>query len=37
MEWYEKLFWYTALGVTTYASFKIIVGIRNHIEEGNNT
>jgi len=37
MEWYEKLFWYTALGFAVYTSFRITVGIRNQIDEGNNT
>lgn len=36
MKWYEQLGMYTILGFATYVSFKVIVSIRNQIEENNN-
>ena len=36
MKWYEQLGMYTLLGVVTYASFRVIVSIRNQIDEENN-
>ena len=35
MKWYEQLGMYTLLGVATYASFRVIVSIRDKIDEEN--
>ena len=35
MEWYKQLGMYTLLGFATYASFRVIVSIRNQIDEEN--
>lgn len=35
MEWYKQLGMYTLLGFATYTSFRVIVSIRNKIDEEN--